>query len=347
MTWRTTISPFLTAVGRGVLRSTYGHGRSIAVGLALAGGFSGCGGSTNDVEMSAAAENYLDEMLDLMQQHSVNRQKIDWTSFRDSVFHAGADATNVADLSRDAIPTALRLLGDHASFYTAADGSQVMNPDPLSCTDPPAPVVTAPPEVGYVAVAPCGRGQGEGQACADAMYQQFAGQDSRDLAGWIVDLRHTAGGNMYGMIGGLATLLGDGEFGSFVDVDRKNVQYWGYHQGQVTAAGYPYLSASALRLIRPDPKVAVLTDCSVAGGGGEAVAISFRGRPLTRSFGTPTHGQTVARQSYALSDGGSLVLVAWTMADRTKTLYGGPIVPDELVRDPAQAAERAIAWLRE
>jgi carboxyl-terminal processing protease len=41
------------------------------------------------------------------------------------------------------------------------------------------------------------------------------------------------------------------------------------------------------KLVVPSPRVAVLTDTGVASSG---EAIAFRGRPNTRSFGTPTCG---------------------------------------------------------
>jgi carboxyl-terminal processing protease len=327
-----------------VFRPTRCHARHGAA-VALAGWLAACGGAS-DVGMSATAEGYLDEMIDVMQAHSINRNKIEWASFRSSVHHAAGSAVTVADLSRDAIPTALRLLGDHRSYYTASNGSQVLNPDRLSCTDPPAPVVTAPSGIGYVKVAPFSGGTGESEVYATSMQHQFEDQDAPELAGWIIDVRGIGGGNMYGLIGGLVTVLGEGEFGAWVDPDGKNINWWGYRQGQVTYAGYPYFYAWVHELIRPNPKVAVLTDCSVASSG-EAVVISFRGRPNTRSFGTPTYGASTGYQSFTLSDGGTLVLIAWTMEDRNRMLYGGPVVPDEVIRDPAQAVQRAIAWLTE
>ena len=34
------------------------------------------------------------------------------------------------------------------------------------------------------------------------------------------------------------------------------------------------------------------------------------------------------------------------MADRTKFQSGGPISPDEMVTDPKEAEQRAVAWLQ-
>jgi hypothetical protein len=33
------------------------------------------------------------------------------------------------------------------------------------------------------------------------------------------------------------------------------------------------------------------------------------------------------------------------MADRSKAHYGDVVVPDEVITDPAEAVQRAVAWL--
>jgi C-terminal processing protease CtpA/Prc len=89
----------------------------------------------------------------------------------------------------------------------------------------------------------------------------------------------------------------------------------------------------------------VLTDGAVASSG-EAVAIAFRGRPDTRAFGTSTCGFSTAVEQYPMSDGATLNLAISVMADRAKTKYGYAVAPDELVADPSQVLERAMAWLQ-
>jgi hypothetical protein len=99
------------------------------------------------------------------------------------------------------------------------------------------------------------------------------------------------------------------------------------------------------RLRRPRPKVAVLIDGAVASSG-EAVAIAFRGRPDTRAFGTSTCGLSTAVEQYPMSDGATLNLAISVMADRAKTKYGHAVAPDEVVSEPAQVVDRAVAWLQ-
>ena len=73
--------------------------------------------------------------------------------------------------------------------------------------------------------------------------------------------------------------------------------------------------------------------------------IAFRDRSDARSFGVATCGLTTGNQSFFLSDGASLILTVSTMADRSLKAYGGVLVPDEVIDDPAQTVARAVSWL--
>ena len=76
--------------------------------------------------------------------------------------------------------------------------------------------------------------------------------------------------------------------------------------------------------------VAVLTGPRTASSG-EAVAVSFRERPRSRSFGQPTAGLSTANGSFPLPDGGMIFLTASVFADRTGRQYGEKLMPDESV----------------
>ncbi len=89
------------------------------------------------------------------------------------------------------------------------------------------------------------------------------------------------------------------------------------------------------------PRVAVLFGPHTASSG-EATAISFLGRPDTRSFGLPTYGLSTANAGYRLRDGAVLNLTVATDADRTGHLYGEEIQPDTTVADALAAA---LPWV--
>ncbi len=79
------------------------------------------------------------------------------------------------------------------------------------------------------------------------------------------------------------------------------------------------------------------------------MAVAFRGRPNTRSFGQPTGGASSGNQGFRLSDGAAVALTVSLFADRDGRVYGGRIEPDTLVEgDPTgvldPVKEAAVAW---
>ena len=137
--------------------------------------------------------------------------------------------------------------------------------------------------------------------------------------GWIVDLRNSRGGNTWPALAGIGSLLGEGTGGFFVDAAIRATP-WGYTKGEAwldrpDVGGIEQVE-SPYKFAVSNPRVAVLTDIGVASSG-EAIAIAFRARSNTRSFGTPTCGLSTAVAQFPLSRGGQVALMTSVMADRT------------------------------
>jgi len=295
---------------------------------------------------SRLASDYVNELVHTMQVNSINRDRINWTDFRGQVAQRASGAQTIQDLY-PAISLALGLLDDHHSFYQAASGGGVGNPLAPHCGAPPAGTPGLPGDIGYVRIGSfSGSVVGADVAFADTIQDQIRARDAANLAGWIVDLRGNGGGNMWPMVAGTGPVLGEGVIGFFVTPTGSSSP-WSYQSGAAfngstqisrTTAAYVLLSGAA-------PRVAVLTDNFVASSG-EAVAVAFRGRPNTRSFGGTTCGLSTANSGFRLSDGATLQLTVSLMADRIGTRYGIPLVPDEIVEGDGAVVQRAIAWLR-
>jgi len=317
--------------------------------------FIGCGdesgtGPGNGEKISATARAYLNAALDIMQGNSINRYKIDWPTFRANAFEEAGPAQTTAD-TYEAIRFALQALGDHHSFFIPPGGQlqDVVDP-PLIFTAPSAKHLGD--SIGYVEVSAFSGTTDEANALATGYHRLIEGVDTLGVCGWVVDLRGNTGGNMWPMVAGVGPIVGEGILGFFVDPDSV-VSTWRYVEGKsmldaatITQASDPY------ELLSPDPPVAVLTDGRTASSG-EATTIAFRGRPDARSFGEPTWGVSTANRAYTLSDGARLVLTVSTMADRTGTLYGEKVIPDEIVEglktgDPATDSpiRSALEWLQ-
>jgi hypothetical protein len=315
----------------------------------------GCSGETgtgppSEEGISATARTYLNAALDIMQGNSINRYKIDWPTFRENAFAEAGPAQTTAD-TYDAIRFALRALGDNHSFFQPPGGQSEDIVGPLLFDAAPSAQHLGD-SIGYVEVSAFSGSGDEANALATSYHRMIEGVDTLGVCGWVVDLRGNLGGNMWPMVAGVGPIAGEGILGFFVDPDSV-VTTWRYVEGKsmletstVTQASDPY------ELLNPDPPVAVLTDGRTASSG-EATTIAFRGRPDSRSFGEPTWGVSTANRGYTLSDGARLVLTVSTMADRTGTLYGEKVIPDQIVEglktgDPATdlPLRSAMEWLQ-
>lgn len=292
---------------------------------------------------SAEATAHLNQILGLMEANSIRRLTIDWKAFRDTVFAAARDARSVPE-TFPAILVALTMLHDGHSSYRPAGGGSIFVPT-RTCVPSGAAAPAVPGGIGYVRVGSFGGSGAAATAFADAIRATIRGQDRQDLIGWIVDLRGNGGGNMWPMIAGLGPILGEGLLGHFVDPTGV-VEAWGYEGGAAVLTGVEVQRASSTyRLLRENPRVAVLADNGIASSG-EATFIAFIGRPDTRSFGTSTCGLSTANRGFPLNNGATLVLTTSVMADRTMRQYGDSVRPDYMATSQPDAVARAIAWLQ-
>lgn len=295
--------------------------------------------SARPATQSAEAEAYFTAALDIMEQNSINRRKIDWPVFRATALGRIAGAQVPAD-TYTAIRLALVQLGDRHSLFVqpslsatvAAGGAPLSLPSGKMLQDRIADIEMP----GF---------QGSSAQAADYAEQAhavIARLDQAQPCGWIVDLRDNPGGNMWPMLAGIGPVLGNGTAGAFIDLDNHQTSY-SYDEGAarsgqdtVMAVEKPYT------LHAPMPAVAVLTSGRTTSSG-EAITVAFRGRPHTRSFGQPTYGLSTGNQGFELPDGAFIYLTTTVFADRTGTQYGKQIAPDQLVwADPAGEAAK---WL--
>jgi len=187
------------------------------------------------------------------------------------------------------------------------------------------------------------------QAFARMLQSWLRSEDQRNLCGWIVDLRENRGGNMWPMLAGIAPLLSTDPkhrevIGAFVRGAEH--QTWSIESGRVLLGERSPMSLdSAPYVLRhPAPPVAVLIGPRTASSG-EAVALAFRGRPATRSFGQKTSGYSTANVPTPLPGGSTLSLTVSVSVDRNLKGDGGKLEPDVAVEDGVEAESAARSWL--
>lgn len=265
------------------------------------------------------ATRVLDAAIAIVKANALQRDRIDWPEIEPKLREMVRSATQAAD-AYPAIKVLLAELKDRHSF--AMPPAQTTAFKTGGANNPQAEVMMLPGRVGYIRVpAYAGGDPGAARAYVTRVHDEMAKISATASCGWIVDIRPNGGGNMWPMLAGLKPLLGSGTLGSFEAPGRPSVTW------HATAA-VPVEPPASLSL--DQAWVAVLTGPRTASSG-EAVAVSFRERPRSRSFGQPTAGLSTANGSFPLPDGGMIFLTASVFADRTGRQYGEKLMPDESV----------------
>jgi hypothetical protein len=267
----------------------------------------------------------LDAAIAIVRAHALHAAQVDWPTLEPKL-RAMVRPTGAAADAYPAIGQLLAALGDHHSHLQPAATAQELEHGGFASSPPK--VQALPGQLGYIDMPSySGMQAAARRAFVTGVIGDITRVQPQARCGWVVDLRHNPGGSMLPMLASLRPLLGEGVLGGF-----RNAQ------GQV----HPLHAASPLD---PDlPKEPALEHARVAvllgprtASSGEVVAIAFRGRPGTRSFGQPTAGLSTGNGSYRLPDGSEIFLTTAVDLDRTGQAYGERIAPDQLVSNNATA----------
>jgi len=336
--------------------------------------------------ISPGARTYLGQALDLMQQNALNKSLIDWPHLRAETLLRASHAKTTAD-TYPAIAFALTQLKETHSFLQLPDSlpatqretitaeiDKVRGPSKQDASRSPfAPQKEMQGHIdrrdgklfAHVVVPMClgkysewEKNAGDFQEFAEKLHAMVMDLQARKPDGWLIDLRGNGGGNMWPMLAGVGALLGEGDLGTFLSADGERVP-WFYKAGKAGTRDSKGEEDISAHIDKPPfalpelPWVAVLLDRSTASSG-EALAISFIGRPRERSFGEHTAGFSTSNERYPLSDGAALFLCVGIEADRTGRRYPDGIDPNVKLPAPdsrpteekdavLQAAENWIA----
>jgi carboxyl-terminal processing protease len=307
---------------------------------------------TSGREAALPALQYLETALDVMQARALMSPSVAWDGLRREAMARSEGAATPADCY-PAIEWALGQLGDHHSFFEPPERGSGAIRDGTYRDELSLPSLERGDADTATLVVPAFRGSPTAASTYVDTLRGLVHEASADgVTGWVVDVAHNGGGNMLPMIAGLAPLLGAGTVGGFLSADGA-VTPW-----TLDAAGALFIGDEAtvpgwhhaLDPVLAKAPVGVVTG-PVTASSGEAVVLSLRGRPRTRSFGTATRGLATCNDAFDLADGASLMVTTAWMVDRQGAKYPGPVVPDVVVssgEDPplAQAARWAAGTSR-
>ncbi len=287
----------------------------------------GCNSTTSN-NISIEAENYLNEVLDIMEVNSIKTTKINWDEFRKDVFNK-AKYINSIDSTYPIIRYAIKNLGDNHSFFVE-NYSEIINK--FKTNYPFSRLLEN--NIVYIYIPSIIGNESTTKEYATRLYNYIKSYSTKNVIGWILDLRENNGGNMWPMLAGLSPLLGDEVVGYFINSDRV---YTKWH----CKNGSSYLEDSLLCSIIGEPKDLLISESKIAvllghftASSGEAVAVSFKGRKNTKFYGEPTRGLSTGNSIFKLSNNATLILTTSIFVDRNKNEYGNVIEPDILIYNP-------------
>jgi C-terminal processing protease CtpA/Prc len=312
----------------------------VGKGTITADAFRLVAGSAISPHVTVSPQLVLDTAISIVRNNALHASDVDWGVIAPQL-HANAANAKIPRDVYPAIRAMLKMLGDHHSFFMEPSNSEALKDGGSADSDP---IVNVQPNgVGYVMM-PGYIGINEHAAMdfAVGMASHIRKVSTQAQCGWIIDLRNDHGGNMYPMLGALSPFLGPEPWGSFLDGRRRLIPWH-------TIFKPPPASNMSIEPDLSVAYVAILTGPHTASSG-EAVAVAFRGRPNTRSFGEPTAGLSTANRLFELPDGSQIVLTVLVDVDRNGQSYGGKIQPDQPVPSDANsgtdvAMNAATAWL--
>lgn len=196
------------------------------------------------------------EIFKIIKNNSMFTDSLDWNKVAqefDALKLNESDSTDTKIIF-DFFTQKLRKAGDKHSFFIAKKSiSKIMEAQ--------API---PPQADYlgdgiawVKVPECLTFDAvKDKAFANTIRSEIKRIDfGQKISGWIVDLRHNTGGNMWPMLAGLNALIEDGTVGYFVDPNSNKKQPWISQNGKLGSS-----TISNYKIENMKVKIAVLID---------------------------------------------------------------------------------------
>jgi hypothetical protein len=283
---------------------------------------------------------YLDTIISLNKTKSVYRNSVDWSKIEPIIYAKASGATKVEDLF-PSIHFLYDTLNDNHSCFTYK-GKNIGKPykereiNPYLINEIFGKHVGLQVKVlnnfyGYILIPGI---EAENEEDVNEIAQQILDSlcsiTTTKLKGWIIDLRFNQGGNMYAMLGGLGSIIGDGKVGFLTTAIGKVTSVWSVKKGNAYYNNVQMSAANPHCQLSSNLPIAVLIS-EMTASSGEAIAIILNKRPKTILLGHKTWGASTGRLDYPINDFSSVGVTESYMADRNKTIYKNGINPDKVI----------------
>lgn len=270
---------------------------------------------------------YLSSAVDSLYRYSLYQARLDRDDLRRTALAPLTDTSSRAHSHAILHALALRL-DRHSGLLVPTQVRAEMRPESDLAMAYPFSFRMLEERIALVRVD--GFGKGDSLSCglyADSLQRAVLQLHAQAPIGWLIDLRQNTGGNLYPMLAGLGPLLACGDLGREVDA-RGGREAWWYCRDKDHPEGASHITLvrSPVVLQRELPAIVLIGRHTASAG--EALAMSFIGRPATRFFGERTAGYTTGNHMCFLADSAILNITTSVMMDRAGNTHPEGIAPD-------------------
>jgi carboxyl-terminal processing protease len=307
----------------------------------------------------------LNQIIEHAENNSLYRENVDWSLLKSEMYDLSIDADSVSQL-KPALDLMFKKLNDthgrvfhnnqFLSYYTGEKKAHRAHIDWDVYTDIQSAQVyefkaqLLQDSIGYVRIV--GLPMGDNQKMSADIQNAVCNVLEKGAKKWIIDLRYNGGGNMFPMVEGLATLIGDGNVGGTQGVTEEESSVW-----QIKNGDFFYdeqnVAIENNCPVRELPKIAVLISVYTASSG-EALAVILKKRSNTRFFGHKTMGMVTATDYKQIDDLTAMMISVSYYKDREGKVYDQFVDVDEVLDfepkaelDQDKGINAALLWLNE
>jgi len=190
-----------------------------------------------------------------------------------------------------------------------------------------------PDEIAYISVPGVNAyGKSDINAMAEAIYDSTYSISLKKVKGVIIDLRLNGGGNIYPMLSGLGSFLGENIVGYETDLQDSIVRTWEIKNSNFIIGGYKSTELLKPNITNLNSIPVVVLIGPVTRSAGSMTAIAFKQRKNTVFIGEPTaKGYTTSNGYFQFAPNLTLNFATHFVADRKMNIYKYSVDPDILI----------------
>ena len=286
--------------------------------------------------------SFFEQSFELINEKSIKKNELNWVDLKQTVLDSIKDFDNNEKVY-NAIGYTIKLIDDGHSVFVPANKPNSLTVDTLQIPSITSKIIDN--NIAYLKL--------PGFVANDSLSRQYALNirrslleldQSKNISGWIIDLRMNTGGKLSNECLGISPLFENSLIG--ISFNNKNdfrkitckANYLNFGKTKMDSLIYDS------QLKNMNRKIAVLVSKKTVSAG-EFLALAFKFQNNTKLFGEKTKGKTSHLQLFTFKSDAKLLLAIENYCDRENNVISGGIIPDVECL-PKESLPKAIEWIK-